>query len=60
MRLLNSTTIKLHEFIGSQIPPYAILSHTWDEEEVSFQDLQNFNLNVIEKKVSTRLNSAAE
>jgi hypothetical protein len=39
MRLLNSTTLKLHEFIGSQIPPYAILSHTWDEEEVSFQEL---------------------
>jgi hypothetical protein len=39
MRLLNSTTLKLHEFIGSQIPPYAILSHTWGEEEVSFQEL---------------------
>ena len=39
MRLLNSTTLKLHEFIGSQIPPYAILSHTWDKEEVSCQEL---------------------
>ena len=39
MRLLNSTTLKLHEFIGSQIPPYAILSHTWGEGEVSFQEL---------------------
>lgn len=40
MRLLHSNTLKLHEFIGSQTPPYAILSHTWGEEEVSFQELQ--------------------
>jgi hypothetical protein len=41
MHLLNSTTLKLHEFIGRKIPPYAILSHTWDDEEVSFQELQS-------------------
>lgn len=29
------------DFIGDDIPPYAILSHTWgaDTEEVTFQDL---------------------
>jgi hypothetical protein len=33
----------LVEFIGSNVPPYAILSHTWgpDIEEVSFQDLRD-------------------
>ena len=40
MRLLNTTTLKLHEFIGDSIPEYAILSHRWENEEVSFQDLQ--------------------
>jgi hypothetical protein len=30
---------KLEEFFGSDIPPYAILSHTWGREEVTFQDL---------------------
>lgn len=40
MRLLNTSTLKLEEFIGSNIPPYAILSHTWGNEEVSFQDMQ--------------------
>jgi len=40
MRLINSTTLKLHEIVDNQTPPYAILSHTWGEEEVSFQDLQ--------------------
>jgi hypothetical protein len=38
MRLLNTTTLQLHEFFG-KIPGYAILSHTWEEEEVAFQDL---------------------
>ena len=40
MRLLHTSTLKLEEFIGSNIPPYAILSHTWGIEEVSFQDMQ--------------------
>ncbi|RDL36021.1 uncharacterized protein BP5553_06633 [Venustampulla echinocandica] len=40
MRLLNSTTLEFRDFIGSSIPPYAILSHTWGDEEVSFQDIQ--------------------
>ncbi|KAK7462402.1 hypothetical protein VKT23_008001 [Stygiomarasmius scandens] len=39
MRLLNTKTFKLKEF-QVDIPPYAILSHTWDEEEVTFQDIR--------------------
>lgn len=41
MRLLHSTTLELKEVVGGEIPPYAILSHTWREKEVSFQDLQS-------------------
>lgn len=40
MRLLNTTTLELVEFLGN-IPPYAILSHTWEEEEVLLADLQD-------------------
>jgi hypothetical protein len=40
MRLLNSTTLELAEFTERDLPPYAILSHTWENEEVSFQDMQ--------------------
>jgi hypothetical protein len=39
MRLLNTSMIQFHEFHGNDIPAYAILSHTWGPEEVSFQDL---------------------
>ncbi|GAW16217.1 hypothetical protein ANO14919_056400 [Xylariales sp. No.14919] len=34
---------EMHEFFGYDTPKYAILSHTWGEEEVSFQDMQHLN-----------------
>jgi hypothetical protein len=44
MRLLKCTsdqTFSLTEFVGKDIPQYAILSHTWgpDSDEVTFKDL---------------------
>lgn len=39
MRLLNARTYQFHEFYDGNTPPYAILSHTWGNGEVSFQDL---------------------
>ncbi|RSL81743.1 hypothetical protein CEP51_005613 [Fusarium floridanum] len=39
MRLLNTERVEL-EFFIDEIPPYAILSHTWDQEEVIFQDME--------------------
>ncbi|KAK5635197.1 hypothetical protein RRF57_010909 [Xylaria bambusicola] len=43
MRLINSQTIKFHEFeqSSSEVPPYAILSHTWGDEEVTFRDMNS-------------------
>ncbi|EXJ58487.1 hypothetical protein A1O7_05913 [Cladophialophora yegresii CBS 114405] len=38
MRLLSTRTEKIKEFYGD-VPDYAILSHTWEKEEVLFQDL---------------------
>ncbi len=40
MHLLNTTTRKLEEFGGNKIPLYAILSHTWGENEITFQDIE--------------------
>jgi hypothetical protein len=40
MRLLNSKSLELSEFYDTEIPPYAILSHTWGKEEVTLQDIQ--------------------
>lgn len=38
MRLINVNTLQLEEFFGEDIPEYVILSHTWGEDEVSFDD----------------------
>ncbi|KAI1497211.1 HET-domain-containing protein [Biscogniauxia marginata] len=40
MRLINAQTLELEEYFGDQIPQYAILSHTWGSEELSFQEWQ--------------------
>ncbi|KAI0453539.1 HET-domain-containing protein [Xylaria acuta] len=37
MRLIDVQTFELKEFFHN-VPPYAILSHTWGHEEVSFQE----------------------
>jgi len=41
MRLLKTNTIELHEYFDAQIPPYAILSHRWEDGEVTLQKLQS-------------------
>ncbi len=46
MRLLNVHTREPKEFLSeTDAPPYAILSHTWGEEEVSFEDFQSLPKN---------------
>ncbi|KAJ4168311.1 hypothetical protein NW754_013645 [Fusarium falciforme] len=46
MHLINVETLRLETFVGDNIPPYAILSHTWgaDEEEVCFEDIWSGNI----------------
>ncbi|KAJ4130162.1 hypothetical protein NW768_007144 [Fusarium equiseti] len=41
IRLLNTQTIQLESFNGNEdnIPLYAILSHTWGNDEITFQDV---------------------
>lgn len=38
MRLINTKSFEFKEFLGSATPQYAILSHTWEDEEVSLQE----------------------
>jgi Heterokaryon incompatibility protein (HET) len=40
MRLINVHTMEFEEFNGSSTPEYAILSHTWEKEEVSYAQFQ--------------------
>lgn len=45
MRLLNAKTLAIQEFIGEEespkFPRFAILSHTWGEEECTLQNMQH-------------------
>lgn len=46
MWLLDAHTLKLKNFLSCNVSaeyPYAILSHTWGDEEVSFQDIKDLN-----------------
>jgi hypothetical protein len=40
MRLLNTGNFEVKLFGDGEVPPYANLSHTWDEEEVTLQDME--------------------
>lgn len=39
MRLLNTRSLNLVSFDGRPVPPYAILSHTWGDDEVRYEDV---------------------
>jgi hypothetical protein len=47
MRLLHTKDLRIQQFSTNDVPKYAIFSHTWEEEEVTFQD--------IERQTSTRM-----
>ena len=40
MRLLNSSNFQLQDFPSDSTPDYAILCHTWGDDEVSFADVE--------------------
>ena len=43
LRLINTTTLKLELITGQSIPKYAILSHTWGEEEILYGEMTGLN-----------------
>ena len=40
MRLLSTKTLQLSDFAGHRTPRYAILSHRWGDDEISYHDLR--------------------
>ncbi|PMD30292.1 HET-domain-containing protein [Hyaloscypha variabilis F] len=55
MRLLLSTTLEFRDFPNHESVPYAILSHTWAEDEVLFPDIDGFNATTIPQQVKEKL-----
>lgn len=62
MRLIHVHSYELREFLGtsSTFPSYAILSHTWEDEEVSFQDFQRSLPDATKKKGFTKIKYCCE
>ncbi|KAI1333074.1 hypothetical protein F5Y16DRAFT_393480 [Xylariaceae sp. FL0255] len=46
MRLINVHNYQIEEFADGEAPPYAILSHTWRNNEVSFQEMSDSNVHL--------------
>lgn len=47
MRLINAHTLRLENFHNeATIPPYAILSHTWGNSEITFKELRGLNMSL--------------
>lgn len=43
MRLLHVYSYEIREFVEGNVPDYAILSHTWGEQEVTYKDMTKGN-----------------
>jgi len=59
MRLINTRSRELEEFVGYNVPSYAILSHRWEAEEVLYQDMQPGQQRS-SKKGSKKLNTTCD
>jgi hypothetical protein len=55
MWLINTTTLKLEYFHQAHEIEYAILSHTWGDEEITFQEIQSPSESVHSKKGFTKV-----
>ncbi|EPE25996.1 hypothetical protein GLAREA_01908 [Glarea lozoyensis ATCC 20868] len=47
MRLINTSSFDIVEFAPGSVPPYAILSHRWDETELTLQDVKQSDRNLL-------------
>ncbi|KAI3320827.1 heterokaryon incompatibility protein-domain-containing protein [Xylariaceae sp. AK1471] len=46
IRLVDTTSLRLETFTGRSVPPYAILSHTWEnDQEILFQEMMSIDKN---------------
>lgn len=60
MRLLNARTRKLEDFFNKKIPTYAILSHMWGKDELTFGDIPRNKEVPSTKKIDGLCNQASK
>jgi hypothetical protein len=49
MRLIDTQTLELKDFFSSEVPKYAILSHTWENDEISLQEMKSQSRSTLEE-----------
>jgi hypothetical protein len=60
MWLLETSTLELRDFVGASIPSYAILSHTWGDDEVTFKDMRKYREAAKNKAGYTKVQKCCE
>lgn len=61
MRLINAATLELEYFASSHnVPAYAVLSHTWEDDEVLFQEMTSNPAAARQRKGYRKILKAAE
>jgi hypothetical protein len=60
MHLVHTTTMKLEHFNNGDNPRYAILSHTWGKEEVTFREMQDLADSTLTKSGYKKIIGACE
>jgi hypothetical protein len=60
MWLLDTSTLELRDFVGVSIPQYAILSHTWGDDEVTFKDMHKYREAAKSKAGYTKVQKCCE
>ena len=60
MRLIDTFSLELKRFDNeSAIPPYAILSHTWEENEVEYDEYVSWMANIRNKSGYAKIENSA-
>jgi hypothetical protein len=55
MRLLNTLSLELsHPYVPSEVPDYAIFSHRWNTEEVTFADISKAPMSEVDSHTRTK------
>jgi hypothetical protein len=60
MWLLETSTLELRDFVGASIPPYAVLSHTWGDNEVTLKDMRKYREAAKNKAGYTKVQKCCE
>jgi hypothetical protein len=49
MRLIDTATLQMGHVFNADRLQYAVLSHTWGDQEVTFQEFSNLNPSIMER-----------